>query len=117
MTTGRATTTERCARCGEAFEPGFTVCWRCGTGIDGTPPAAGFLPDSAPPLPDCAPARELACLRCSTPMAIVGRMRFHEGTRAWPFLFGELGELFVNRESFDTYACTRCGKVEFYIAP
>jgi hypothetical protein len=38
---------------------------------------------------------------------------FHEGTR-WGLL-GELGELFVNRESFDIYVCPRCGRVEFFV--
>jgi hypothetical protein len=33
-----------------------------------------------------------------------------------PFLLGNVGELFVNRESFDSYACSRCGKVEFFLA-
>ena len=95
---------EKCPECAEPFEPGYQVCWRCGTGADGTPP-----------LPDEAPARALACLRCNKAMVVVRRMKFHEGTRAWPFLFGEVGELFVNRESFDAYACTGCGKVEFFV--
>ena len=106
---------EKCPECAEPFEPGYQVCWRCGTGADGTPPDTEFVPDSAPPLPDEAPARALACLRCNKAMVVVRRMKFHEGTRAWPFLFGELGELFVNRESFDAYACTGCGKVEFFV--
>jgi hypothetical protein len=49
-------------------------------------------------------------------MLAAGRKKFHEGTRAWPFLFGELGELFVNREAFDVYACQGCGKVEFFLS-
>ena len=28
---------------------------------------------------------------------------------------GDLGELFVNRESFDVYCCGRCGRVELFI--
>ena len=26
-----------------------------------------------------------------------------------------MGELFVNRESFDVYVCPRCGRVEFFV--
>ncbi|MCH6485326.1 hypothetical protein MMG85_17375 [Pseudoxanthomonas sp. LH2527] len=48
-------------------------------------------------------------------MKPAGQLKLHEGTRAWPFLFGELGELFVNRESFDTFVCESCGKVEFFM--
>ena len=50
-------------------------------------------------------------------MEFAGRKRFHEGTRAWPFLFGEIGELLVNRESFDLYACPSCGKIELFLEP
>ena len=28
---------------------------------------------------------------------------------------GTFGELFVNREFFDVYVCSRCGRVEFFI--
>jgi len=45
----------------------------------------------------------------------MGQLKFHEGTRAWPFLLGELGELLVNRESFETFICEGCGKVEFFM--
>ena len=49
-------------------------------------------------------------------MAFMGRMSFHEGSRTMPFLLGNVGELFVNRESFDSYICSGCGKVEFFLA-
>jgi hypothetical protein len=49
-------------------------------------------------------------------MAFMGRMNFHEGSRTMPFLLGNVGELFVNRESFDSYVCSSCGKVEFFLA-
>lgn len=29
-------------------------------------------------------------------------------------VFGNIFELFVNRESFDLYICPKCGKVEFF---
>ena len=46
-------------------------------------------------------------------MEYVGTKRFHEGPR-WGVL-GDLGELFVKRESFDVFVCPRCGRVEFFI--
>ncbi len=49
-------------------------------------------------------------------MSVVDRIKIHEGTRAWPFLLGRLGELFVSRSTFDIYACGTCGKVEFFVA-
>lgn len=53
------------------------------------------------------------CPRCHTTKQYVGTRRFHEGTR-WGLL-GDLGELFVNKETFDVYACPRCGSVEFFV--
>ena len=29
--------------------------------------------------------------------------------------FGELAELFVSKETFELYACSRCGHVEFFV--
>lgn len=107
--------TGTCPKCGESMEPGYMVCWKCGTHADGAPPGEDFVPDNWAAVPTKAKDRGLSCLRCGTPMTTVSRMRFHEGTRAWPFLFGELGELFVNRQVFDTYACKDCGKVEFFV--
>ena len=108
--------TGSCPNCSEPLETGYSVCWRCGTHSDGSPPSTDFVPDTAPPLPDAAPRRVLACLRCQAEMRVVGRLKLHEGSRALPFILGNVGELFVNRETFDTYACSRCGKVELYVA-
>jgi hypothetical protein len=52
-------------------------------------------------------------LRCNVPLAYLGTRDFHEGTR-WG-VFGEIAELFVNKESFELYACPRCGHVEFFV--
>jgi hypothetical protein len=60
-------------------------------------------------------APTIPCLRCQNPARYVGVKRFHEGTRAWSFVLGDLGELFVNREQFDIYACAACGHVEFFV--
>jgi hypothetical protein len=55
----------------------------------------------------------MKCPRCETDLGYVGTKKFHEGTR-WGFM-GELGELFVHRERFDVYVCTRCGRVELFV--
>ena len=55
----------------------------------------------------------IVCNRCDLALEYVGTRDFHEGTR-WGVL-GELGELFVNKEHFDVYVCTRCGQVELFV--
>ncbi len=57
--------------------------------------------------------KQIDCLRCKVPMLFNGNYRFHEGTRMG--VFGDLAELFTNRESFDLYYCPACGKVEFFL--
>jgi hypothetical protein len=46
-------------------------------------------------------------------MTYRGTKNFHEGTR-WGLL-GDIGELFVNKETFDVYHCPKCGRVEFFV--
>ena len=84
-----------CSKCGERHDDQFETCWKC----------AG---EAAPPTPN-----PLRCPRCPASLDFVGTKRFHEGSN-WGVL-GELGELFVNRESFDIYVCPRCGRVEFFV--
>ena len=55
----------------------------------------------------------MKCPRCETDLNHVGTKSFHEGER-WG-LFGDIGELFVNREKFDIYVCPRCGRVEWFV--
>ena len=57
--------------------------------------------------------KPVQCVRCKVPKRYLGNRRFHEGRR-WGVL-GDLGELFVNRETFDIYACPVCGSVEFFV--
>jgi hypothetical protein len=117
-----------CPQCGEDNGETYDLCWNCGTRADGTAaspdfvrevplgdPASGIFVEEEDEDWTAASERELACLRCGEPMRTIGRKRFHEGTRAWPFMLGNLGELFVNRESFDVLACAGCGKVEFFV--
>lgn len=84
-----------CDKCGEQHEDQFDSCWRC----------AGDQASGASGNPEC--------LRCHTRIEFLGTKEFHEGTR-WGLL-GELGELFVNKERFDIYACPKCGHVEFFV--
>ena len=56
---------------------------------------------------------EIACLRCASKMVFGGKKRFHEGARLG--VLGGLGELLVNREYFDLWACPNCGHVEFFM--
>jgi Zn finger protein HypA/HybF involved in hydrogenase expression len=57
--------------------------------------------------------KEVRCSSCAVSLTYAGTKKFHEGTR-WGLL-GDLGELFVNKETFDVYYCPRCGKVEFFV--
>jgi hypothetical protein len=57
--------------------------------------------------------KTIACSSCQVTLQYAGTKKFHEGTR-WGLL-GDLGELFVNKETFDVYYCPRCGKVEFFV--
>ena len=101
-----------CGSCGERIEPGFDRCWQCGTHSDGTPASADFKREDV----DHARARALTldCLRCQQPMQYLRRMKFHEGSRL-PGVVVDLGHLLQNRETFDIYACTQCGKLEFFL--
>ncbi len=55
----------------------------------------------------------ITCAICTVPLNYAGTKKFHEGTR-WGIL-GDIGELFVNKETFDVYFCPQCGKVEFFV--
>jgi len=63
--------------------------------------------------PQPAKAKSVRCARCAVDMRFMGTKKFHEGPR-WGAL-GDLGELFVKKETFDIYACPRCGVVEMFV--
>lgn len=84
-------------------EAGFEVCWHCGSARGQSLQGKAVEAKSA----------ALRCLRCKTVMSRVGAKEFHEGSR-WGVL-GNLGELFVNKQALDMYACQSCGKVEFFL--
>ena len=105
-----------CSKCSESVDDNFDACWKCGTSWDGVEnPDFQSAPVTDKVAPDVAPTRidPITCARCDVPLEYVGRKRFHEGTN-WGVL-GELGELFVKREHFDIYVCSRCGRVEFFV--
>lgn len=104
-----------CPSCGEDNDSDFGICWNCGAQSSGGARVA--IRSDALPIDDDTPAeRALKCTRCGTPMLALGRLRLHPGAGATPQSYGQLGELLVNRESFDAYACAApdCGKVEFF---
>lgn len=71
-----------------------------------------MLSGMSTPRPSSA-SRSISCPRCNVQKTYLGTKRFHEGKR-WGLL-GDLGELFVNKETFDVYACPMCGSVEFFV--
>jgi len=118
----------KCVKCREKVDDNFEVCWNCGTSRDGVEDPSFRKADDAavasdavaPQAPIDSQADEpeknpIYCVRCDRVLDFVGTKKFHEGTQAWSFLFGDLGELFVNREHFDVYMCPRCGRVELFV--
>lgn len=97
----------QCPECKERLESKFSECWKCGyvRGSGGDEEMKEGWEASDP----------MHCPTCQLQLDYLGTKKFHEGTRAAPFLLGELGELFVNREHFDVYVCSRCGRVEFFL--
>ena len=57
---------------------------------------------------------DTSCTRCDGTLIFAGEKDFHEGTRAWGFLLGDLGELFTNQEKIEMYVCELCGYIEFF---
>lgn len=102
----------KCASCGRSNEAVFDMCWQCGTRADGSPADPDFVREEVAPT---MRQRELDCLRCSGPMASMGELKLHEGSRALPFLLGDWGELLVNRACLDAFACESCGRVELFV--
>lgn len=111
-------------QCREELEDSFDVCWNCGTSKEGVEDpefrkADDVLPEpeeTAPQASDLPEEREknpINCVRCNRKLDYMGTKAFHEGRR-WGAL-GDIGELFVNKETFDVYCCPRCGRVEFFV--
>lgn len=98
---------KNCPNCKLEVEDHFELCWNCNYSfsekrIVGTQ-------ELTEPITEL----KIDCIRCKTPMTKSGNFKFHEGYRIG--IFGNLFELFQNRESFNLYHCSDCGKVEFFI--
>lgn len=131
----------QCIKCREKLEDDFEVCWNCGTSREGVEDPdfrkaddvrseemdmaadanTRSVVDDMTAIRAASHQREpkpietdpIRCLRCHRDLKYVGTKSFHEGFQ-WGGLFGDLGEFFVNQESFDVYVCPRCGRVEFF---
>ena len=97
-------TMKTCPHCNAEVEDNFDLCWNCNY---------SFTEKKIIEINDLAlGSREINCLRCDVKMLYSGEYKFHEGTRTG--VFGNLFELFTNRERFELYICPKCGKVEFF---
>lgn len=95
---------KNCPNCNSEVLDNFDLCWNCNY---------SFSDNKIVDIKDVENgSRDLDCLRCKVPLIYSGIYKFHEGARAGAF--GNLFELFVNRESFEIYLCPKCGKVEFF---
>jgi len=94
-----------CPNCHEEIEDNFDVCWNCNYSL--TENKVIEFDD-----PTIQVTRKIKCLRCDGAMLYSGNFKFHEGSRYG--VFGNLLEIFENRETFDLYVCPKCGKVEFF---
>lgn len=97
-----------CPKCHEEVEDNFEICWNCNYSF----PEDKIL-DPVSLTYHYGGGRDINCLRCEVKMLYSGKYEFHEGMNTG--IFGNLFELFQNRESFDLYVCPKCGKVEFFV--
>ena len=99
-----------CPKCGERVDDNFSRCWNCQTDH----PENVLMSEGNTEginLQSGNNSESIVCLRCSTELEFMGTKNFLEGTH-WDAWFGDL---FINRESLDVYACPRCGRVEFFV--
>lgn len=97
---------KNCPNCNAEIEDNFELCWKCNYSL---------TENRIVEIKDLKKGnREINCMRCDIPMIYSGHYKFHEGAR--PGVFGNLFEIFTNREKFDLYVCPKCGKVEFFIS-
>jgi len=62
---------------------------------------------------DAKASKQVICPRCECEKQYLGTKRLKDGAQFG--IFGELAQVFVNREKFDVYACPKCGSVEFFV--
>jgi hypothetical protein len=98
---------KHCPNCNAEIEDHFEICWNCCYSLT-EQRVIDFEKESN------VYKKDIACLRCNIKLSYSGKYRFHEG---WSYgVLGNLGELFVNKESFDLYVCSKCGRVEFFVS-
>ena len=56
---------------------------------------------------------DMECLRCGESMRYIKREKIQLGEMSW--VLGEASNLWAGALEVDIYACTRCGKIEFYM--
>jgi len=95
-----------CPNCQAEIPKNYEICWKCNYDL------ISQRVIEREEHTEISESSDIDCLRCETPMEAKGKQRFHEGAQ-WG-LFGELGHLFTNRESFEVYVCPNCSKVEFF---
>lgn len=95
---------KECPKCGTEVQDNFDLCWNCTYSFSQYKIVKTDLINMS--------KRKVDCTRCNLPLIFSGKFKFHEGKRIG--IFGDLFELFVNRESFDLYVCPKCGQVEFF---
>ena len=95
---------KNCPNCNAEVDDSFELCWNCNY---------SFTEKEIVQIKDFTEGtRDINCLRCNIPMIYSGHYKFHEGVKTG--VFGNIFEIFVNREKFDLYLCPKCGKVEFF---
>jgi ribosomal protein L37AE/L43A len=100
-----------CSQCGERVDDNFGSCWNCQTDRpENVEISEGKAEDIN--LHNGRNSESIVCPRCATELEFIGTKNFLEGTH----LAALLGDIFVNRESLDVYACPRCGRAEFFLA-
>lgn len=71
--------------------------------------------DEAEAISDGSDSETLPCNRCGQPLTFLADRDFHEGTRAWGFLLGNVGELLTGGTKLEMWGCSSCGHVEFFL--
>ena len=102
----------KCPKCKSDVENNFDTCWNCNYSFDGEIDLNKMNSQYNASQNENG-TKNIECLRCKVQLKYQGNFKFHEGTRVGAF--GNLFELFTNRESFDLYCCPKCGKVEFFL--
>ena len=57
--------------------------------------------------------RNMLCLRCESSMNYIKREKIQLGERGW--FMGDVSQLLSGALEVDIYACSNCGKIEFYM--